>query len=410
MQRYELEEVVERLLAVVAGKEAAEVVVRNGRMVNITTGTILDPIDLGITHGRIAYVGRDATFAIGPNTHLIDAAGRYIIPGFLDGHLRVDETVEQTAVELEHLQRTLQLIRDEEINPTTAIQMLTIRSADYFGMKNDIGNIALGKYADLLLLSDLTQPQVEQILVNGHSVAKEGLMLVSGPEFLHPSFSRQSVHLPAELLPLDFAIPTSDEQVNSVMARIMQISDTTLASASKQAVLPVSSGFVGNDLQQDVVKIAALERYQRSGNMGLGFVQGFGLKRGAIASTVAHDSRSLLIVGTNDEDMAFAGNELASQGGGMVVVSEGEVLALLPLPIAGLLSDRSLVEVVAATGELKLAWQSLGCELVSPFLTMALLALAVLPDLRLTHRGLIDTNSFGFVDLIVAEAYGRHQV
>ncbi|HBK85050.1 MAG TPA: adenine deaminase, partial [Firmicutes bacterium] len=128
------------------------------------------------------------------------------------------------------------------------------------------------------------------------------------------------------------------------------------------------------------------------------------------ASTVAHDSHNLLIVGTNDEDMALAGNKLAEVGGGMVVVRDGEVLALLPLPIAGLMSDRPLTEVATSVGELDKAWKALGCNLVSPFMTMALLALAVLPELRLTNRGLVDTVNFQFVDLIVAERYGQTKV
>ncbi|NLW18063.1 MAG: adenine deaminase, partial [Firmicutes bacterium] len=271
----------------------------------------------------------------------------------------------------------------------------------------DLGSVAPGKYADILLLSDLTRVKVEQVFINGQLVAKQGKMLVDSPEFLYPNFARQSVRLAAEVMPIDFAIPASNPQVTSVIARVMQIIEAKVGTIAKQLVLPVVEGFVQTDQSQDVAKAAVVERHHGTGTIGLGFVQGFQLQGGAIASTVAHDSHNLLIVGTNDEDMAFAGNKLAEVGGGMVVVRDGQVLALLPLPIAGLMSDRPLEEVAAAVAELDKAWKALGCNLVSPFMTMALLALAVLPELRLTNRGLVDTVNFEFVDLIVAEHYGN---
>ena len=185
----------------------------------------------------------------------------------------------------------------------------------------------------------------------------------------------------------------------------MQVMEAKVGTKQQQLVLPVAEGFVQNDLSQDVIKAAVVERHRGTGTIGLGFVQGFGLQGGAVASTVSHDAHNLLLIGTNDADMAMAGNEVAAVGGGMAVVRDGEVLALLPLPIAGLMSDRQLEEVGQAVAELEAAWESLGCQMISPFMTMALLALAVLPELRLTNRGLVDTVNFQFVDLIVAERF-----
>ncbi|TYL06728.1 Adenine deaminase [Moorella thermoacetica] len=159
-------------------------------------------------------------------------------------------------------------------------------------------------------------------------------------------------------------------------------------------------GQVTAGVEADLAKVAVVERHGGNGSIGLGFVRGFGFKAGAVASTVAHDSHNLLIVGMNDADMALAGNTLAGCGGGMVAVRDGQVLALLPLPIAGLMSDRPVEEVAARLAAVHRAWQELGCRLVSPFMTMALLSLPVLPELRLTNRGLVDTLQFKMVDLI----------
>lgn len=601
-QRYELAQVTEQLVAVAMGRSAAQVVIRNGRLVNVFTGEIQNGIDVAITHGRIAYVGEDASHTIGDDTQIIDATGHYITPGFMDGHIHIessmitvseyskavvphgttavymdpheignvlglpgirlmidesknvplrtfvampscvpaapgfedtgasigpeevrqamewdevvglgemmnfpgviygdktmhaeleatlnanktitghfslpetghslvaytaagvrcdhesvrmedalakmrlgmyaqfregsawhdlketarsitehridtrlatlvsDDTHPHTLIEDGHLDHIVRRAIEEGINPITAIQMVTLNVAECFGMARDLGSVAPGKIADILLLSDLTRVKVEQVLINGHLVAQQGQMLVTSPEFLYPNVARNTVHLPAELMALDFAIPASNPQVSSVMARVMQIIEAKVGTISKQLVLPVSEGFVQNNPSQDVAKAAVIERHHSTGTIGLGFVQGFQLEGGAVASTVAHDSHNLLVVGTNDEDMALAGNKLAVVGGGMIAVRDGEVLALLPLPIAGLMSDRPLAEVANSVAELDKAWKALGCNLVSPFMTMALIALAVLPELRLTNRGLVDTISFGFVDLIVAEQYNK---
>ena len=149
------------------------------------------------------------------------------------------------------------------------------------------------------------------------------------------------------------------------------------------------------------MKAAVFERHHETGNIGYGFVKGFGIKEGAMAATVAHDAHNLLVVGTNDEDMALAANTLVECGGGMVVVRNGQVLGLVPLPIAGLMSDRPLEEMAEKVERLDKAWKEIGCDIVSPFMTMALIPLACLPELRLTNRGLVDCNKFEFVSLFV---------
>ncbi|MFW0968292.1 MAG: adenine deaminase C-terminal domain-containing protein, partial [Thermacetogeniaceae bacterium] len=182
--------------------------------------------------------------------------------------------------------------------------------------------------------------------------------------------------------------------------RVMEIIEASVLTKHIITELPVVNGALEASVAQGLAKAAVIERHGNNKGTGLGFVKGFGFHSGAVASTVAHDSHNLLIVGMNDEDMALAGNTLAECGGGMVAVRDGKVLALLPLPIAGLMSDRPVEEVAAQVSKVEQAWRELGCSLVSPFMTMALLSLPVLPELRLTNRGLVDTVQFRFVDLI----------
>ena len=165
----------------------------------------------------------------------------------------------------------------------------------------------------------------------------------------------------------------------------------------------MTNGHLESDTTQDVLKTIVLERHHATGTKGAGFVKGFGIKRGAMASTVAHDAHNLLVVGTNDDDMALAANTLIQCGGGMVAVQDGQVLGLAEVPIAGLMNDKSAEDMAADVAQLEEAWKTIGCDMPSPFMTMALIPLACLPDLRLTNRGLVDCRTFQFVPLVVEE-------
>lgn len=314
-----------------------------------------------------------------------------------------DDTHPSTLLSKGHLDHIVRRAIEEGVDPITAIQMVTINVAQCFQMDRDLGSISPGRWADILLISDLTKVKVEKVLINGELVAEEGKMVVEIPPVTYPDFAKQSMHLAHKLKPKDFAVMASNPKAVSVTARVMEIIEAKVGTYARECKLPVKEGRVQVDLDRDIIKAAVVERHHATGTMGNGFVKGFHLKEGAVASTVAHDGHNLLIVGTNDEDMALAANTLAEAGGGMVAVKNGEVLALLPLPIAGLMSDKKAHEIAAVVEQLDEAWKILGCDLVSPFMTMALLALAVLPELRLTNRGLVDTVNFKFVDLLISE-------
>ncbi|HCX65391.1 MAG TPA: adenine deaminase [Eubacteriaceae bacterium] len=312
-----------------------------------------------------------------------------------------DDTHPNTLITVGHLDHVVRRAIEEGVNPITAIQMVTINVAQCFRMDQDLGTVSPGRWADIVLLEDLTKVTVEKVIANGELVAENKRMLVDIPKTDYPEMAKQSMNLANEISPDDFMIAAPEDKQSSAVVRVMEIIEAKVGTYERKIDLPIQGGLVQNDLDQDVIKAAVFERHHQTGTKGIGFVKGFHLREGAVASTVAHDSHNLLIVGTNDEDMALAGNTLAECGGGMVAVKNGKVLALLPLPIAGLMCQESAQEVAQKVEALEEAWKDLGCDLVSPFMTMALIALAVLPELRLTHRGYIDTVRFQPVDLYV---------
>lgn len=309
-----------------------------------------------------------------------------------------DDTHPDTLLERGHLNYVVLRAIQEGVNPIRAIQMVTINTARYFKVDNELGSIAPGKYADMLLLSDLARVKIEQVFIAGVSVAKEGKMLLKLPARNYPEFVRNSVRLAKPLTEAEFLVKAPIYNGN-VIVRVILIEEAKVGTKELLLSVHVKNGIVAAEPKRDLAKVAVFERHSGGGARALGFVSGFGFSAGAVASTVAHDSHNLLIVGTNDADMAMAGNILTEHGGGMVAVSAGKVLALVELPVAGLMSDRPVKEVAAAVSSLAKAWKILGCELVSPFMTMALLSLPVIPELRLTNRGLIDVAAFSFVSL-----------
>ncbi len=312
-----------------------------------------------------------------------------------------DDTHPETLLTKGHLNHVVRRAIEEGLNPIQAIQMVTINTAQYFNKDRDLGSISPGKCADILLLKDLTKVIVSKVFVNGELLAEEGDIKKDIPNYKYPDEFKNSVHIKKKLTIEDFKIEAPQKENFSVKVRAIEIEEAQVLTKSIQVELPVKNGLVYTSIEKDTAKISCIERHKGSGSMSLGFVRGFGLLNGAVASTVAHDSHNLLIIGTNDEDMSLAGNTLAEVGGGLVVVKEGEVLALLPLPIAGLMSDKPIIEVRDKVEEIYEGWRTLGCRLESPFMTMALLSLPVIPKLRITNRGLVDVDKFQFTDLFV---------
>ena len=273
------------------------------------------------------------------------------------------------------------------IPPVDALICATHSGATWHGLEH-LGAVAPGYRADLLVLPDLESFVPAIVLKDGRPPAEI-------PQADVPDWVRHTVRIGA-FGPEQFRVPWTGGS-----ARVIGIVPGQIITDSLVDEPAHRAGEAIADPKRDLAKIAVIERHLGTGRAGLGFVRGFGLERGAIASTVAHDAHNVVVVGMNDASMAAAVRRLANRGGGIVVVDGAEVLAELPLPVAGLLSDAPLDEVVAASRAVIEAARSLGCELEAPFQHLAFLALSVIPSLKLTDRGLVDVDRFELVPLEV---------
>ncbi|MCD6541510.1 adenine deaminase [Candidatus Bipolaricaulota bacterium] len=277
-------------------------------------------------------------------------------------------------------------------DPLVAIAAATIHAARAYGLV-DLGALAPGFRADFLVVSDLEQFEVERVYVGGELVAEGGRCLAECPD-IPAGDVRGTVDVDTGAL--SFRIPAEGKKARVIGVVPGQVVTEGLILEPKEV-----GGEVVADPERDILKLAVVERHRGTGNVGLGLVRGFGLKRGALGSTVAHDSHNIVVVGTNDGDMRLAVARLVELGGGQVVIADGKVLAELPLPLGGLMSDLPLEEVVRRSGGLKKASRSLGCVLPDPFMQLSFLALPVIPKLKLTDLGLVDVERFELTPLFV---------
>lgn len=587
-------DVTRRLVAVASGRRPADLVIRNGRWVNVSSGEILPGTDVAILGDRIAYCGPDAGPAIGPDTHVIDAAGRYLVPGLLDAHVHIESSMltptefaravlprgttgvfadpheianvlglrgvklfldeahglplkvflqvpscvpavrgldtpgaeigpaevdealawpgviglgevmdyrgvvageeevhakiaaalgagkvvgghyaspdlgrpfhayaaggpadchegtraadavarvrqgmrailrqgsawrdlaeglravtelglnprhvliatddrdAETLLGKGHMDDVVRIAIAAGVAPVVAIAMATLNTAEHFGVDRDVGAIAPGRIADLLIVSDLERFTVDTVVASGRVVAEGGALRVRFPPFPYPDWAQGTVRLARPLSPADCAIRAPVDE-GEVEVRVIELVEHQAPTREGRVRLPVWDGQV--EVGPGVARVAVVERHQGSGRIGQGLLVGLGLEPGcAVASTVAHDSHHLLIVGTDPAAMAQAGNTVAEAGGGIGVVRGQQVLAFLPLPIAGILSDREAAEVAAGLAAVRGALHGCGVRLADALMTLSLLALPVIPALRVTDRGLVDVERGEIVSLFV---------
>ena len=586
-------EVAPRLVAVAAGREPADLVITGGKLVSVQTREVLDGWQVAIAEGRFAYVGPDASHCIGPETEVINAGGRYLIPGLCDGHMHIesgmltpaefaaaviphgtttiftdpheianvlglagvrmmhDEALKQpiniytqmpscapsapglettgfeisaddvseamawpgiiglgemmnfpgvingdpqmlaemaatmnagktvgghyaspdkgtafsayvaggaaddhegtaeadaiarvrngmrsmmrlgsawydvqsqitavtekgldprnfilctddcmagTLVNDGHMNRVVRHAIDCGCDPLVALQMATINTATHFGLERELGSIAPGRRADVIVTSDLKTLPIEQVIARGQTVAKDGVITVVCPHYDWPESSRGSIHLGKKLNGADFEIqaPTG---ANSATVKVIGVVENQAPTKALTADLPVTNGVIEG--QDGVCQIALVERHRATGDVVNGFVSGFGYEgRMAMASTVAHDSHHMIVVGTDRDMMAAAANRLGEVGGGVTVWKDGAELALVELPIAGLMSDQPAAEVAAKADKMVAAMEVCGCTLNNAYMQHSLLALVVIPELRISDLGLVDVTKFELTDLI----------
>ncbi|HJS27989.1 MAG TPA: adenine deaminase [Anaerolineales bacterium] len=316
--------------------------------------------------------------------------------------LCTDDSHSETLVHEGHMDRVVRHAISCGLEPIHAIQMATLNTAEHFGLSRDVGMIAPGRFADLLLVPDLAEFKVDLVLAKGRVAADGGRLKIDLPAYSYPEWSRNSVRLGKALTGSDFVVPASSQVAMRVNV-IGVIENQAPTRHLKVSVEPVGGEIVA-DPGRDLAKIALIERHRGTGEISLGMVHGFGFTRPcAVGTTIAHDSHHLIVVGTDDEDMALAANKLSESGGGQIVVSGGEVLGLVELPIAGLMSDRRAEEVAAATSELLEGFRACGCELNNPNMQLSLLALVVIPEIRISDQGLVDATRFSLIPLVEPE-------
>ncbi|MFQ1702389.1 adenine deaminase [Loktanella agnita] len=590
-------DVAPRLVAVAAGREAADLVITGGKLVNVQTREVLDGWQVAVAEGRFAYVGPDASHCIGPDTRVIDAAGRYLIPGLCDGHMHIesgmltpaefaaaviphgtttmftdpheianvlglrgvqmmhdealmqpiniytqmpscapsapglettgfeisaedvaeamawpgiiglgemmnfpgvingdpqmlaemaatmnagktvgghyaspdkgvafsayvaggaaddhegtaeadalarvrngmksmmrlgsawydvesqitavtekgldprnfilctDDCMAGTLVNDGHMNRVVRHAIDCGCDPLIALQMATINTATHFGLERELGSIAPGRRADVILTSDLKTLPIEHVIARGQTVATDGKITVDCPHYDWPDDARATVRMGKVLSADDFGI-TAPEGANKVTAKVIGVVENQAPTEALTAELPVVDGLVSGE--GDTYQIALVERHRGTGQVTNGFVSGFGYTgKMAMASTVAHDSHHMIVVGTDRAMMAAAANRLGAVGGGITVWKDGAEIALVKLPIAGLMSDSPAIDVAAQADRMVQAMAECGCTLNNAYMQHSLLALVVIPSLRISDLGLVDVDKFEITELFEENA------
>jgi adenine deaminase len=275
------------------------------------------------------------------------------------------------------------------LNPVRAIQMATINTARYFRLDR-LGAIAPGYFANLIVTSDLATLPIDMVFYRGRLVGRD-----RKPLFPIPKSREKQLRGTVRIKP--FGIEALQLKAKGKTALVIEIVPGQIVTRKREEVVTVLEGLIMPDLNRDILKLVVVERHKATGNTGVGLVTGFGLKRGALASSIAHDSHNIVAVGTNDTDIYVAIKEIERLQGGLVVAADGRVIASLALPVAGLLSDESLETVVDKLDRVEKATVEIGVRVVSPFSTLSFLALPVIPELRLTDLGMVDVKEFRLI-------------
>lgn len=314
-----------------------------------------------------------------------------------------------------HMDRVVRHAIAQGLKPITAIQMATLNTAEHFGLSRDLGQIAPGRYADIVLVPNLIEFTPTQVFAKGQLIAQDGNLLIELPTYTYPDWLTHSIHLGHPLTPDDFRLPLTPSPAGGgesdspssggrggggVRANVIGVIENQAPTRHLRLEVTPENGEVKVDMSRDLAKIALVERHRATGEVKVGLVQGFRFTaRGAIATSVAHDSHHMIVVGTDERDMALAANTLAEVQGGQVVVKEGEVTGLVELPIGGLMSNKHAPIVAQKSDKLLRGFQEIGCTLNNANMQLSLLALVVIPELRISDLGLVDVSKFELISV-----------
>jgi len=315
--------------------------------------------------------------------------------------LCTDDSHAGTLTQDGHMDRVLRHAISEGLNPMTAIQMMTINTAEHFGLPKEMGMIAPGRWADILIVDDLMNFKAGVVIAKGQVIAERGEWQVKLSAAKYPKWATKSIHLKRALKAEDFALRTRAGDGSRVKAHVIGVIENHAPTRHLQEQVNVRDGEVRLEKNRDIAKIALVERHRGTGGVTMGLVSGFNFKeKCAIGSTVAHDSHHMIVVGTDEECMAIAANELAKMSGGQIVVKNGKAIGQVELQIAGLMSNER-ADVVAKKAETVLdGFKACGCYLNNPNMQLSLLALVVIPELRISDKGLVDVTQFDFVSVL----------
>ncbi len=321
--------------------------------------------------------------------------------------LCTDDSHSGTLINDGHMNRVVRHAIAQGLAPVTAIQMATLNTAQHFGLERELGSIAPGRRADLILSSDLTLLPIETVIARGKVVAEHGQLAIEIAQAQYPESATNTVHLGKSLSAADFAIVADEQGVKadaqSASVQVIGVIENQAPTKALIRDVPVANGLLEMNLEADVCQIALVERHQATGAVQNAFVSGFGYQVPcALASTVAHDSHHMIVVGTDRELMAQAANRLGEVGGGVTLFTEAGEAAMVELPIAGLMSNERAEIVAEKAQQLVVAMKACGCELNNAYMQHSLLALVVIPELRLSDVGLIDVVGFKPTTLVAS--------
>ena len=348
---------------------------------------------------------RQGMYAIlrqGSSEHNVAAQVKALTEHGLDSRhvlLCTDDRHSDTLAQDGHVDHAVRLAIQEGVPPMTAIQMATLNTAEHFGVANDVGSVGPGRYADILLVSDLEALEIDEVLAAGEPVADHGRLTAAMPAYAYPEEAVRSVHLPGALTAEDFAIPCDTDRATEP-CRVIEIVPGQVITRSRTVDIRVTDGRLDPEPSAGICHLAVVERHSGAAGIGRGLVRGYGIRAAfALASTVAHDSHNLLVIGTDRTLMAAAANRVRELQGGLCLVDRDGIVADLPLPVAGLMSQEPVERVAERAGALQQGLADLGCEIEDALMSFVFLALPVIPELRLTDRGVVDVNAFQIVPL-----------
>ena len=359
--------------------------------------------------------GMKAMLRYGSAWHDVAAGIKAITEMHLDSRnfiLCTDDCHAGTLVNEGHIDRVLRHAIQQGLAPMTALQMATINTAEHFGVSREVGMIAPGRWADIVLVEDLNDFHAGLVIVRGQVAVENGSLQIDLPKVEYPDWATHSVHLKRPLVAEDFRIPVPSPLAHLPEGEGQKLRVNVIGVIENQAPnqhlrwdVVAEDGEIHADMRRDLAKAAIIERHHNRGTVQMGLVSGFGFNSPcAFASTVAHDCHQMIVVGTDEKDMALAANKLAEVDGGQVVVKNGQVIGLVELAIGGLMSTERAEIVAGKANTILKGFRACGCNLNNPNMQLSLLALVVIPELRLSDKGLVDGINFTFLPVVEGPA------